>query len=274
MTPPPPVRGLRPDGTIAREGSPDRVPAAFTPVVATLSTRLHEVFGARMHSAYLYGSIPRGTAVPGVSDLDALVALHAAPDPTDHDRARALQEEIDADFPQVNGGGILLDGVPRLTSALERHDAGFFVACLCTPLTGPDLGERLPRYRPTSLLARETNGDLHLTRPRWRTRLAEATTDDDLRALSRGVARRLTRTGLTLVMPSWGGWTSDLTLAADVFGYYHPDRHRQMRAAAHTARNPSADPDHLRELIEDLAPWLAREYAATHGLKAPRPRTP
>lgn len=271
MTPPPPVRGLHPDGTIAREGSPDRVTAAFTPVVEALRGRLHEVFGARMHSAYLYGSIPRGTAVPGVSDLDALVALHTAPDPTDRDRARALQEEIDAAFPQVDGGGILLDGVANLTSALERHDAGFFVACLCTPLAGPDLGARLPRYRPTSLLARETNGDLHLTLPRWRARLAEAATDDDLRVLSRRVARRLIRTGFTLVMPSWGGWTSDLTLAADVFGHYHPDRHGPMRTAAHTARNPGSDRDHLCALVEDLAPWLAREYAATHGLKAPRP---
>jgi hypothetical protein len=24
----------------------------------------------RLHSAYLYGSIPRGTAIPGISDLD------------------------------------------------------------------------------------------------------------------------------------------------------------------------------------------------------------
>ncbi|MBQ1079928.1 nucleotidyltransferase domain-containing protein [Nocardiopsis sp. B62] len=271
---PPPVRGLRPDGTIAREGSTDRVHTAFTPVVETLRTRLHQVFGPRMHSAYLYGSIPRGTAVPGVSDLDALVALHTDPTPTDRDRARALLEEIDTDFPQVDGGGILLDGVPTLTSELERHDSGFFVACLCTPLTGPDLARQLPRYRPTSLLARETNGDLHLTLRRWRTRLAEATTDDQLRALSRGVSRRLTRTGLTLVMPAWGGWTSDLTLAAEVFGHYHPGRHEQMRAAAHTARHPSADRDHLVDLLEDLAPWLAEEYTATHGPKAPRPATP
>ena len=32
--------------------------------------------GLLLHSAYLYGSIPRGTAVPGVSDLDVLLALH------------------------------------------------------------------------------------------------------------------------------------------------------------------------------------------------------
>jgi hypothetical protein len=52
-----------------------------------------------------------------------------------------------------------------LLSELERYDGGFFVACLCTPLPGEDLAGQLPRYRPTGLLARETNGDLALLLP-------------------------------------------------------------------------------------------------------------
>jgi len=34
---------------------------------------------------------------------------------------------------------------------------------------------------------------------------------------------------------------------------------------------PTADPAVLRMLIDDLGPWLAAEYTATHGQKAPRP---
>ena len=40
-----------------------------------------------LHSAYLYGSIPRGAAVPGVSDLDLLLALRQ--EPTEADRVDA-----------------------------------------------------------------------------------------------------------------------------------------------------------------------------------------
>lgn len=274
MTPLPPPQGLHPDGTIAREGALARIPAAFTPVVDALRTRLPEVFGPRLHSAYLYGSIPRGTARPGTSDLDALAVLHTHPDRTEQERTRTLERELDTAFTQVDGGGILLDSVPTLTSALERHDGGFFVACLCTPLHGPDLAEHLPAYRPTTLLARETNGDLHLAIPRWHTRIAHATTETERRRLNRSVSRRLTRAAFTLVMPSWGGWTSDLELAADIFGHYHPQRHHQVHAAAHTAHHPTPDPDHLHELVEDLAPWLAAEYTATHGTKTPRPQHP
>ncbi|MFE4537447.1 nucleotidyltransferase [Streptomyces scopuliridis] len=262
------ARGLDDDGTIAREGSLDRVTAAFTPVVDAARTRIADTFGsARLHSAYLYGSIPRGTATPGVSDLDLQLALHHEPTEADHTDAEAIEAALDDAFPQIDGAGILLTSTGALLSDLERHDAGFFVACLCTPLLGPDLAERLPRYRPTTLLARETNGDLALALRRWRPRAAEATTDTERLTLSRVVARRIVRTGFTLIMPRWGGWTSDLNESAELFGRYYPERAAPMRLAATTGRTPSADPSVLRTLIDDLGPWLAAEYTARHGTK-------
>jgi hypothetical protein len=85
------------------------------------------------------------------------------------------------------------------------------------PLIGEDLALQLPRNRSTSLLAGETNGD-----------------PGDL-------------------LPSWGGWTSDLD-----------------RSAAVAARTPTADHALLGMLINDLGPWLAGEYLAVHGQKVPR----
>lgn len=95
-------RGLDASGHIRREGSLDRVGLAFGPVAADLRGCVATRFGSRLHSGYLYGSIPRGTAV----------------DPA------------------------------------ERYDLGFFLACLCTPLLGEDVGRMLPSYQPTLRLAR------------------------------------------------------------------------------------------------------------------------
>ncbi|MGP8300158.1 nucleotidyltransferase [Streptomyces inhibens] len=264
--------GLDQDGYFVREGSLDRVSARFAPVVAELRARLTDHFGPdRLHSGYLYGSLPRGTAVPGVSDLDALLALREEPTDADRAAAHAIEDALDAAFPQIDGAGILLCGADRVLSELERYDLAWFVACLCTPLSGPDLAARLPRYRPTSLLARETNGDLFRGLPALREKAAAATTEAERTRLTRGVARRLVRTGFTLVMPRWGGWTSDLTESAEVFARYYPAHADQMRAAARAARTPAAYPALLDELLTGLAPWLADTYLTVHGAKAPRP---
>ena len=265
--------GLDEDGFIAREGDLARVPAAFAPVVAAARAEIQGAFGpGRLHGAYLYGSVPRGTAVPGVSDLDVLLALRGEPGDADRAAARRLEDALDARFPQIDGAGILLAAAATLLSDLERYDFGWFVACLCTPLLGEDLAARLPRYRPTSLLARETNGDLGDLLPGWRERLRQAGPDAAPRALGRSVSRRIVRTGFTLVMPRWGGWTSDLAESAAVFGRYYPRRRDQMLAAAAAARAPAAGRPLLTMLVEDLGPWLAAEYTAVHGRKAPRPR--
>lgn len=263
--------GLDRDGFIAREGDLTFVPHVFAPVVEAAKSAILSAFRPdRLHSGYLYGSVPRGTAVPGTSDLDVLLALRD--EPTDPDRATAsrLEDALDARFPQINGAGIGLASRATLLSDIERYDLGWFVACLCTPLTGEDLAARLPRYRPTSLLARETNGDIGDLIPRWRDQLGEARTDASLHALSRHVARRTVRTGFTLVMPFWNGWTSDLGESAAVFGRYYPARWGQMQVAAAVGRTPTADRSILIMLIDDLGPWLAAEYISVHGRKAPR----
>ncbi|MFE7075737.1 nucleotidyltransferase [Streptomyces sp. NPDC057620] len=277
-------RGLDAQGYIEREGSLGLVPGAFRPVVASARDRVLDVFGGRLHSAYLYGSIPRGTPRVGRSDLDLLLVLREEPAEADRADARTLDEALDKEFTQIDGAGTLLAGRAQVLSDLERHDLGWFVACLCTPLLGEDLAEELPRYRPDALLARETNGDLALLLPRWRERIAEVTEvtgaggpqEAALRPLVRYMSRHLVRTGFTLVMPRWNGWTSDLAEMAEVFAAYYPERDRpqraaQLREAAVLGHEPVGDRAVLRSYVDDLGPWLAEEYARVHGVKDPRP---
>jgi predicted nucleotidyltransferase len=48
-----------------------------------------------LHSVCLYGSIPRGTALSGRSDLDLLIALRAQPVDVDRDRAHVIEAVLD-----------------------------------------------------------------------------------------------------------------------------------------------------------------------------------
>jgi uncharacterized protein len=263
-------KGLDAQGYIEREGSLGRIPQPFRPVVAAARDRVLDLFGPRLHSAYLYGSIPRGTARVGRSDLDLLLALRDEPTDADREGVRELGEALDKEFPQIDGVGTLLYGRDLLLSELERHDMGWFVACLCTPLLGDDLAEYLPRYRPDALLARETNGDLALLLPRWRERIETADSDETRTRLVRFMSRHLVRTAFTLVMPRWNGWTSDLAEMAEVFGAYYPQRAEQLRAAAALGHTPTAETAVLRTYVDDLGPWLADEYTRVHGTKTPR----
>lgn len=263
-------RGLAPDGTIAREGSLDRAGPVFAPVVAAAREGIAALYdmpgpGSRLHGAYLYGSIPRGTARPGRSDLDLMLVFHEPPTQEDREAVRWLEAHLDSAFDEIDGAGVLLDDAAAIRS--DPNDSGFFVACLCTPLLGADLAGELPAYRPTSLLARETNGDLHLFPERWR---AAAERGDDLRAVVRRAARKTVRSAFCLVMPRWGGWTSDLARSAEIVARYHPEWAADLRRTAAAAADPVPDRGLLRMVTDELAPRVAEEYRRVHGVRTPR----
>src|SRR6202012_1371705 len=99
-----------------REGALDRVSAVFPPVVAAARTQITGTFGPRLHSAYLYGSIPPGTAVPGVSDPDLLALLHAQALGAARAAARAVEAALDHAFAQIDGAGVVLSSTASTLS--------------------------------------------------------------------------------------------------------------------------------------------------------------
>jgi predicted nucleotidyltransferase len=66
------------------------------PVIDAARAAILATFTAdSLHSAYLYGSVPRGTARPGVSDLDVLLALHDEPSGAGRIAATELENVLD-----------------------------------------------------------------------------------------------------------------------------------------------------------------------------------
>ena len=85
--------GLDRDGCFLREGALDRVSAPFAPVVAELGARIGEHFGpGRLHSSYLYGSVPRGTAVPGSPTSTCCSRCGTSPPTPTGAAARAVED--------------------------------------------------------------------------------------------------------------------------------------------------------------------------------------
>lgn len=251
----PPDRGLDEHGFVRREGSRERVQPAFEEVVEGYVAAVRSGFGADLDSAYLYGSIPRGTARPGVSDLDGQVALTREPTGADRARLDAVQRRLEAAYPQVSAVEILLDSRARLVDPRLRHDEGFHVRVLCTPFWGPDAGVDVQPHRPDLDLARGVQGDwrgaLHLLRER-----ADGLAPGDVagrRALCRSTGRRLTRIAFSWVMPRWEGWTSDPGAMARVVTRYEPGWALPVADAAYLGWSGADDLGLARRLLDGWA---------------------
>lgn len=216
-------RGLDEDGFVRREGDPSWVQAEFREVVPSYVEGVRSLFGDDLDSVYLYGSIPRGTARVGLSDLDGQVLLTRPPTQADEDALEGLERRLGAAYPQVSVVEILLDSRAALVDPAERHDGGFHVRVLCTPFWGPDAGAEVAPHRPDLDLARGVQGDWRGALERLRRRLdALPSASEDAAALCRALGRRLSRIAFSWVMPRWGGWSSDPAVMTRVVGELEP----------------------------------------------------
>ncbi|SDD92650.1 Nucleotidyltransferase domain-containing protein [Auraticoccus monumenti] len=241
----------------------------FLPLVSATEAGLRDLFGNRLHSIYLYGSVPRGTAVRGRSDLDVSAVLHDRP--TDRDRASVeqLATELDRQTDLVDEVGITLDGAQSLLSPAQRHDGAFHLSCLCTPLWGPDLAEQLPEQHPTVELAR---GIPSGTAAAF-SRLAVALDDPGTARLDHAcqrVGRRIARLAFACVLFRWPGWTSDPDALAEVVKAYYPARATELDRSIELGwgrlrnRPPTAPADQQAaiDLLSTAAPWWLAEHLA------------
>src|SRR5215217_5292624 len=95
------ARGLDRHGFILPEVSLDRVRPPYPPVIAALREQCRAVFRSDLHSLYLTGSVVKGTARPGQSDLDALAVLQVAPAPAHEELARRVADAVAERYPFV-----------------------------------------------------------------------------------------------------------------------------------------------------------------------------
>lgn len=80
-------------GFILPEAALDRIPPRYAPAVDDLLGRCRAVLGADLHGLYLNGSVPKGTARPGVSDLDALAIRTTGPQEDHTEAVSRIAEE-------------------------------------------------------------------------------------------------------------------------------------------------------------------------------------
>ncbi|WP_214742966.1 nucleotidyltransferase domain-containing protein [Exiguobacterium sp. s48] len=144
-------------GYVINQTSIRHIQPDFETVLFKAIELVKEAFDEQLHSIYLYGSIGRGTAVAGQSDLDLTVLVHEDVDATElvEQTERLLMEH-----PEV----IKIDyDIGRLDVALNpanRFEWGFWLRHLCTCVDGEDVSTRFPRMKPDARVSEALNQDL------------------------------------------------------------------------------------------------------------------
>jgi uncharacterized protein len=243
------------EGYIRPEADLAKVQPEYRGLPDAVADLLAGEFGSRLHSAYLYGSVVRGNAVPGRSDIDVLAVLQAAPTDEDQGRADRVERALVERFPVLSSARIGLTHLQEVRSPAQRYGLQVFLRELAVCIRGDDLRPGLPRTKPSAAVAAGFHDDTHAVLARAREALATSTDPEVIQRACRMASKRMVQVAFAVVMAREGVWATVLEEQAAAVGAAFPQWAEAARRAAEQGRRPVADAAAVRELLDSFGRW-------------------
>ncbi len=250
---------LNAEGYILNDASVEQIQPAYTALVNEAVEICTAQIGADIDSLYISGSVARGMAVEGVSDLNVLVVLDAASDPdlVLRDWIPEAEAALMEKYPLVRDVHIELWPYYNVFTDPARFSIGAFIlkthsACVW----GVDLHTQLPDYRITPAIANDDLIHLEDDLADAADALAEETGPETVRSWCRFAAKAALWSAFGLVQIQAGVHTRDADVCAAYFAEYHPEYADAAQAALRYVSEPTADADAALALVDSLRAWL------------------
>lgn len=245
-------------GLLVSESSRGKlVPPWIAPVEDAVRAYVR-IAGETVHSIYVRGSVSRGRALEGASDVDMLVVVEAGAEDIEVLRPQLMDASraVGLRYPFSTGVDLAVYDLSSLLSGANR--AGRVLLKLTSACVhGEDLVPALPGVKP--------GPEAVLAAHRLKRYLMAGTAITRLHAIvsnehqRRGLLKRIVRTGFELVMEREQVFTRDLLPCYLLFSKYYPRRTTEMRRAMTLAISPDNDGVYAWKLVEELRPFLIKE---------------
>lgn len=245
------------DGYLPRVGNAPEPP--WSDVAAQIAGDVERTIGDNLCSVALRGSVTRGTAVAGVSDVDVVLIT-----------ARKLKT-----VPRRWVDGLSnpkIDVVVVTEEALRASERcawlRFSLAFSGWTIWGQDMISELPDPK----LGSEAIAHLHSIgawQQKWRS-LIEQNSDRHYRErVCSWLMKRLVRTAFESVMLKENAYARDIYPCVTIATRHNPDFQSALVSAAELSIAPTADTDRIADIERELMDLLAAGYQDNYGQPAP-----
>lgn len=177
--------------------------------VESFQTLLLNEFGEKIHSIYMCGSIPRGTAQPYKSDADFTILCENSSD-LDGDTIDDIKAQLLERYPYITKIDTVICTLEDVRN--KPNEWGFWVKIVCVNIYGLDVGEDVPPIHVSKEFILDLNSDLPKAINRVKQALISAGDTKMKSRYVKGYCKKLIRALFTFVLEDVGQWQDDIEL--------------------------------------------------------------
>jgi hypothetical protein len=212
-------------------------------------------YGANLHSVYVRGTVAKGEAIDGISDLDTFALIHEGEEEVQAEWSKEPRDALTAIYPFCTGIECIVLPLASLKKIKPPKTVNPWQRLIKTQslcVYGKDLAPTIAPIKPGLEMVS------HLFN------LGEDLPDEKELATFRQkdctwLMKRIVRSGFELVMEKEQTFTRDLYPCYEAFSRHYPHRQAEMKRALEFAVFPTDDPTLIQPLIVSLGRWLAAE---------------
>ncbi len=240
--------GLDSDGYIINPCS--GIQQSYKPLVEEVCLLLKSQLHDRLHSIYLYGSVSRGTAIEGKSDLDIVVLFQTKPSKKETKHLKSLENKINTS--SVTLVGFDIGNIEEVKRNGQELFWQFFLKHCCYCLYGNDLSQTFSKIKPTRELTRSLNSGL-ITK--LNTLFVEIT-PQNYKENAKSIAKQLIRSAYFLIMEKDNSFYNDIYECSKAFLRYYPEKDDCIQLLISFVEGNNDSIPLLHELVNNFGGWI------------------
>lgn len=251
--------GLDANGYIVRDVGLEKITPYYQKCIQETIHTLHMQFPNLIHSLYVYGSVARGDAIKGKSDLDILAIFNRDLHNNEHQSVTELGVELSQKYNfLVRDVGIVKTTLDYCIDPKNYYEQAFLRE-LCVCLDGEDLRERFGPFKLTKDIAISFNGDIADVSGRYLKKLQGAS-GAEFHATTQGFARKLIRTFYSMVMARSQIWSTKLDEQAEIFLLYFPEKKEVVETIQKWIEEAPQDQLKALAILENESKWAIANF--------------
>lgn len=244
------------EGFIVSESSADKIMSPWREAVEEIKGVYLQHLGDIVQSIYVRGTVSRGEAIEGISDIDTFAVITKKLEEIDRSWVKEVRKTLEQKYIFSTGVEINFISHDELFDGDELFNDKFTIKTQSACIYGEDLGQKISPFRADIKTASHFHGNLKKVLENTKRGIANNPDKKDIKERCRWVMKRIIRAGFVLVMDKEQTFTRDLYPSYELFSRHYPEQEPKMKMALELAVNPIDNVTILTNFLDDFGVWM------------------
>jgi len=247
------------NGFIISESNVDKIENPWKEAVGEIKNAYLKHLGEEVHSIYVRGTVSRGEAIEGISDIDTFAVITKKTEEVDHSWVRDARQKLEKKFDFSTGVEFDFINLKELFDSDKFFKYRFTIKTQSACIYGDDLAKKIAPFRADKQTASHFHRNLKKVLENTKKGITDNPDKEDIKKWCRWIMKRIIRAGFVLVMDKEQIFTRDLYPSYKIFSKHFPKQEPKMKKALNFAINPIDDVERLKNFLDDFGVWMENQ---------------